>query len=321
MKRNSSAWLIIAIALLVVGAVVFLAAFACSGFSFNKLSSTKYETHTHDLTEPFDSISVKSSTADVVFEPCADGEARVVCYEEEKRMHTVEVREGTLVIEEVDNRKWTERIGVISFGSPKLTVCIPAGSYSSLSVSCSTGDVTVPADFAFGNAYLSADTGDINLFACDADNLEIKRSTGDILIEGCTLGEAKLNTSTGDVALRSAVVEGALNIGTDTGTIELTEVSCGSLETKSSTGSVTLARSVAFGALRIVASTGSVRFDGCDAAELYVETSTGSITGTLRTEKVFIAESSTGSVDVPDTTSGGRCELHTDTGSIRIGIG
>lgn len=61
-------------------------------------------------------------------------------------------------------------------------------------------------------------------------------------------------------------------------------------------------------------------FDGSDAAEIYVRTSTGSVKGTLLSEKVFITETSTGSVSVPKTVTGGKCEIRTSTGDIQIEI-
>lgn len=67
--------------------------------------------------------------------------------------------------------------------------------------------------------------------------------------------------------------------------------------------------------------TGSVRFDGADAAELFVTTGTGNVTGSLRSGKVFLAQSDTGDVEVPAATTGGRCKIRTGTGDIRIEIG
>lgn len=61
-------------------------------------------------------------------------------------------------------------------------------------------------------------------------------------------------------------------------------------------------------------------FNHCDAETIYVNTDTGSVTGTLLTDKVFIIETDTGSVDVPKSITGGRCEITTDTGNIRITI-
>jgi hypothetical protein len=40
----------------------------------------------------------------------------------------------------------------------------------------------------------------------------------------------------------------------------------------------------------------------------------------LLSEKVFITKSDTGRIDVPETVTGGKCKITTDTGSIRIYI-
>ena len=61
-------------------------------------------------------------------------------------------------------------------------------------------------------------------------------------------------------------------------------------------------------------------FDSSDAAEIFVKTSTGDVSGSLLTEKVFITDTSTGKVSVPKTTTGGKCELITSTGDIKIEI-
>ena len=63
-------------------------------------------------------------------------------------------------------------------------------------------------------------------------------------------------------------------------------------------------------------STGNVNFENSDAAGICVKTSTGDVTGTLLTEKVFTAETSAGSISVPDTKTGGKCEITTSTGNI-----
>ena len=51
-----------------------------------------------------------------------------------------------------------------------------------------------------------------------------------------------------------------------------------------------------------------------------MKTDTGDVTGSLLSDKIFFAESDVGSVDVPKTTTGGVCEIRTDTGKIAITI-
>ena len=72
--------------------------------------------------------------------------------------------------------------------------------------------------------------------------------------------------------------------------------------------------------MEIDRSTGDVELDGCDAGEISIKTSTGDVTASLLTQKVFLAESATGSVDVPRTTRGGTCEVTSGTGDIEITI-
>lgn len=66
--------------------------------------------------------------------------------------------------------------------------------------------------------------------------------------------------------------------------------------------------------------TGDIEFDGCDADAIYVKTDTGSVMGTFLTDKEFVTDTDTGSVDVPKSVTGGRCEISTDTGNIRVKI-
>ena len=63
-----------------------------------------------------------------------------------------------------------------------------------------------------------------------------------------------------------------------------------------------------------------MRFKNSDANDIFVETDTGHVTGTLLTDKVFITQTDTGDVDIPKTVDGGRCEIITDTGDIKINI-
>jgi hypothetical protein len=44
------------------------------------------------------------------------------------------------------------------------------------------------------------------------------------------------------------------------------------------------------------------------------------VKGSLLTDKIFVTQSDTGKVDVPETVSGGKCKVTTDTGDIRIEI-
>ena len=72
--------------------------------------------------------------------------------------------------------------------------------------------------------------------------------------------------------------------------------------------------------ISIQRSTGDVLLDSCDSYEFMIETDTGDVTGSLLSGKIFLARTDTGKVDVPDSTAGGKCEIYTDTGDIKITI-
>ena len=114
---------------------------------------------------------------------------------------------------------------------------------------------------------------------------------------------------------------GDVTVGVSTGEAELTDVSCRNVISTGTTGDISLHNVIASEKISVERSTGQVKFGGCDAGELYIKTSTGDVTGSLLTGKVFVTDTRTGSVDVPGTASGGRCEIRTVTGDIRIRIG
>ena len=302
MRNTAKLWLAAGAFLMLLGGVLFVGAMAASDWDLTGLGAARYETNTYEPGEAFDNISIGVETAEIVFAPSGDGRCRIVCYEAANMRHSAAVRNGTLVIGTVDTRKWYDYIGIFHiYEQPTMTVYLPQKAYASLKIAASTGDVAIPADFSF-------------------EALEISSSTGDVTVDAPSAGTLRLATATGRISVNSMDSEGDLELKTSTGTIKLTDVTCAGLSAESSTGTITLNNVTAAGAFRIRNSTGGVRFENSDAARISVRTSTGSVTGTLRSEKVFITETSTGKIDVPKTLAGGSCEITTSTGSIRIAL-
>lgn len=320
MKKATKAWLIAAAALIVTGCALFAGVMTTIGWNFTKLSTAKYETNVHEVDRPFSAIAVTTDTADVAFVLSDDGRCRVECREEENARHTVTVEGDTLTVKREDQRPWYDHVG-ISLGATKVTVYLPKTEYSALSVFENIGNVDVPQGLTFVDAEISVTTGDVRFFAAAQEKAKIKTSTGDIRVENISAGSLDLSVTTGKVTLSGAACTGDVTVGVSTGKAALTAVSCRDLTSTGATGSLSLDRVTATGRFSIKRSTGSVKMNGCDAAEISVKTGTGDVTGTLLTGKVFITATGTGRVDVPQTTTGGRCEIVTGTGDIRIQIG
>lgn len=280
MKTAIKVLLIVAASLAVAGIGLFVAALAIGGWSFSAFK-TEYEAVTYDVPQPFSSIAIDVNEHDVTFRPATDGKCRVVADEGEKVTHAVTVKDGTLSIAVEDGRKWYERWTFFAFESPKMTVYLPEKEYDALTVESSTGDVTLPADFTF-------------------DSVDVTLSTGDITVDGASVG--------------------ALSLSVSTGRTTVSDLTCRTFTSEGGTGDLTLKNVLVDGKMSIKRGTGDVDLQRCDAAELSIKTSTGDVTGTLRTPKIFFADTSTGRVSVPQTTTGGRCEIKTSTGDIEITI-
>ena len=300
MSKTIKKWLITAASLTALGFIILIGAMAALDFDFSKISTLKYETNTYEVNGDFDKISIDVNITDIVFAQSDDESCQVVCFEAEKVKHSVRCTNGTLTIGVTDNRKWYDYFG-ISFASPKMTIYLPKSEYASLLIDTDTSDINIPKSFSFNELEIESDTGNVDCMANVSDSIKIESDTGDI-----------------DISSVSSKCD--IDIKTDTGSIKLTDVDCTNFSAESDTGNISLVNVIAEDAIYVESDTGNVKLKNSDASKLSIETDTGNVTGTLLSEKIFIAKSSTGRVKVPDTESGGKCEIRTATGNIKIDI-
>ena len=318
MRKTTKVWLITAASLVLIGCILFVGVMSMLEWDFTKLSTTKYETNTYEVSEAFDSISINTDTADIVFALSDDGKCKVECYEGENTNHSVAVKNNMLVID-TNPKSWYYYIG-LSFDSSKITVYLPSTQYTSLQIDESTGDVKIPNEFMFKNADISLSTGNVHFCGSASDILKIKTSTGAISVENISVGSLDLKVTTGTVTVSDVNCEGDVTVGVSTGKTYLSDTRCKNVISSGSTGDISIDNVIAEEKFSIKRSTGKVNFIGSDASEIFVETNTGDVTGSLLTDKVFIIQTDTGNVNVPKTVDGGRCEIITDTGNIKIKI-
>ncbi len=273
-------WPLLATAMLLVGTVLFGGVMMRLEWDFTKLSTTEYETTDYQIREEYKNIDIQTDTADIKFVTAQDGTTAVRCFAEKLSPYEVFVQDDTLTIRVINHKKWYHYIG-IHFGTPRLTVTLPAKAYGRLSATLSTGDVSLPEGYSFESVAICTDTGDVTLRGLSADTMSLTTSTG----------ETKLS----DVICRNLISSG------NTGDLDMKNVRIGEMLTASR-------------------STGDIQLKLCDAEQMQLKTDTGSVTGTLLTPKSFRATTDTGSIKLPDTQSGGLCEITTDTGDIKITI-
>lgn len=319
MKTSTRVLLTISAVLVVVGIGLVVVALGMKHWNFSSLDGRKFETNIHEFTENITEVRFDTDTADITFAEASGSLIKVECYEPHKEKHIVTVKNGTLSITYKDNREWYEKIALFTTTSPKITVYLPKGEYEKLTVKEHTGDIVIPREFTFGNIIIKASTGDVECSASVTGTLEISLSTGDFSLKDMSAADMKLTTTTGKMNLTD-VKTGALTMKVSTGKSVLKNVSCDSIDSTGSTGNISMENVIVSGLLKIKRSTGNVSFNGSDAGEISVKTDTGSVKGTLLSEKIFYAKSDTGKIEIPQTLTGGRCSIETDTGNIKLSI-
>jgi DUF4097 and DUF4098 domain-containing protein YvlB len=331
-------FLIIAGAIALIGALIFIIPLAINGWDFSKVIKTKVETITHDVDEAYTGIRIASDTADIILEATDGGGTAVITLDSKLMYHEVKVVDGTLTIEIKDERKWYQTL--FNFSSTSITVKLPMGEYEALVITEDTGDITIAEGIAFSSSDLKLSTGDVYYKANTSGDVCIEMSTGDITVENATVGSLKLKATTGDVKITNVTSEGGATVNLSTGNITVESSSLGSFATTATTGDLTVSGGEVKGDISIIRSTGDtaltnlraatltlisdtgdVTFDNFDTTgNITVTTDTGDVKGTLGSEKIFIPRSDTGKIETPETTTGSVCKITTDTGDIIISI-
>ena len=336
MKKSTMIWFIIGGALILAGGMIFCIVMSNLGWDFTRLDTNKYETNVYEFEESVGQVKIDISAADITFKPSEDGKTKIVCYENTKIPYTVKLKNGVLKINEEDNRKWYDHIG-IGFNRTKIDVYLSVNNALKLEIDASTGDINIAKDFKLLNAEIDVTTGDVECLAYIAKNINIKSTTGDIKIVGTAAESIRLVNSsgivllentkcerlsvkgvTGEVTLKNALVEQHVYIFHTSGDVIMRNVNVGD-DTYIGTTTGDVAFYGGFGAdLNVKTTTGDVKLDNFDANEMNIETTTGDVTGTLRTSKFFMVDTTTGDVNVERYWRGHQCNIKTSSGDVSI---
>lgn len=300
MKTNKKIPIITAVALITAGLFITFGALAAINFDFTKMNTIKnFVTNTYDIDEPFIDISIDGTECDIRFFPSEDNSCHIVCKENDKIFHNVSVENNTLKVIRTDSRKWYEHIGIY-WGSAELDVYLPQTEYKALDISSVSGDIEIPDSFSFTKAEVHNTSGDVNFQASVKNDLFIKTVSGKIYADGAGAESLKIQSTSGKLHING--------------------ITAGNLEAQSTSGSITLSKVLVSGDMHMENVSGKVRLEDCDAGSLSIKTVSGDVSGTLLSGKKFVTETTSGDVNVPGSSSGGKCEVQTTSGDIDITI-
>ena len=310
------------IGVLIAGGVLTLAGAIVFGIgSAKEVKEEQLITHTYELELPLSNFDIDIETADLEFKPATDGKGLVVVEEKEKEYHTVIQEENTLFIDNIVTRKWYENL--LSFASKKMkiTIYLPTENitYNKLSITTSTGDITIPKEFMFENTSIELSTGDVNFSASSGTGLTIQASTGDLTVSDGEAGSLSLSTTTGKISVSNYNAP-EVEMSTSTGGLRIEHLRCNNINLGTTTGKVKLNDVISKEKLSILTSTGDIDIVDSDAGEVYMNAGTGDIDAIFLTDKIIVATSRTGHINVPHLANGGPCNVETSTGDINISI-
>lgn len=318
MKKSTKIWLIVAALLFVIGVMIFVGVMNMIKWNFSKLSNVKYETKTYNVEEDFTDICISTNTADVTFKKSENGKCYVECDETKKLHYSVEVRGNSLEIKLIDTRRWYNYISIFDDGANKVTLYLTESQYNTVKVSNNTGLVTLPDNFKFSNIDVNTSTGHIKCYASVTGDIKLHATTGHIFVSDITANNIDLKVSTGDIHLSNVSAANNIYVNVSTGDTLFENVSCEKLTSEGSTGWFSAINLTVNGKLDMERTTGDIKIDSLSAGEVDIEVDTGKVTLSLTKEMTVYAESDTGKVDIPREIRGGRCEIETDTGNIKV---
>lgn len=299
MKTAKKVWIIIAVSLILSGFVVFLAALVAMNFDLTKINTVDFVTNTYTPQGDFTDISIDGAECEVRFLLSSDGICKVVCNEGKKISHTVEVVDNKLVIERHDNREWYECIGIY-WGKMEIEIHLPKTEYTSLYLKSLSGDMLIPQEFTFQDAEIYTTSGNVDFNAKVSDNLLLKTVSGEICGKVITPKSLTVKSTSGD--------------------IELESIDCNTLNAETVSGEIDFSGILAGDKIEVKTVSGDIELDNCDANYLNLKSTSGEISGTLLTEKIFITDTTSGDIEVPRTSAGGKCEIKTVSGDIEFDI-
>ncbi len=304
--------LIFLIILAVIAIVGFISLMVISGFNLDNFKHVEKE---YLVGENFESLKLDLKGSDVAILPSNDGMCKVEFFENNIYSHSIEVINNELVV----GCKYKSKV-FISYKDTKITIYLPEKDYKTFNLTTGSGDVIVE-NFKVDELTITVGSGDVEVKKVDCNNISIAGESGDLELKNLDVNDAvSVSSSSGEVELSNISCFGNVAISTDSGEISVANVVCGGLTAECDSGDIELESVLANGEMAIETESGDVELSMIDAPSIDITTISGDVKGSLLSNKIFTVRSSSGNVDVPQTTSGGVCKISSRSGDVMITI-
>lgn len=190
-------------------------------------------------------------------------------------------------------------MAAMDFDFSKLT----AGSFA---------EKTSAVDGAFHSISVNGEECDVRLYPSESGDIHIYAAAPDSLLA---------RSGSGEITVEKVNAEAYILVKTKSGDIELSDARSKAVEIAAGSGDISLLHVIAEDNIRAESGSGDIKLKNSDAKELWIKSRSGDVYGTLLTDKVFLTDTASGSVSVPKSAGGGRCEIITASGDIDFTIG
>lgn len=288
--------IIIAVVLLAAGAVICGIAFAVNGTDI--IYTEKFEENTHAIEEKFTSVSISGGSGDIKILPSADGKCTVVSYDSDRVTHLIAVEDGTLSV--VRNYHRINNLSMLGKDDNGVIIYLPRGEYEAVKAGTESGDV-------------NADFGDSRF-----DKAECFSSSGDVHVENLRSGNLRAEAASGNVVIAGTEADSEIKAVCASGDITADKLTAGIIETETSSGDIVMENVSAESEITAGSVSGDVIIGCGGAGNVSVKTSSGEITVSDIKADGVSATSSSGDVEISDSSVSGDLHVRTSSGDIEI---
>ncbi|MCH5297384.1 MAG: DUF4097 family beta strand repeat protein [Ruminococcus sp.] len=320
MNKSKKISIIIAIILFVIGVIISACGLCSINFDFSTLNTMNTVTKTYTVDESFRNIHIEGAECDVRLMASNDDKCRVICNESDKISHSVSTQNETLTIKRIDNRKWYEHIGIFFWDNIEIDVYLPEIEYKELYIKSMSGNIEIPENFTFSKADVDSTSGDVSFLSNVKKEASIKTVSGDIYVGKSSAKKIDIHSTSGDLTISSINFSDEIKVKSVSGDIKLSNIECQNIISNTTSGNHTFSSVNAKNNIRIESVSGDVDLYQCDSETMNIKTTSGDVTGTLLTDKIFDIKTTSGNINVPQSDIGGKCEIRTTSGDVKLAI-
>ncbi len=304
--------LIIFIILVITAIAGFIALMVASDWN---LENFKYVEKEYQVEENFESIKLDLKASDVVIRPSNDEKCKVVSFENNIYSHSIEVINNELVV----GCNYKSAL-FFSYKDTTITIYLPEKAYKTFNLTTTSGDVKVE-NLNVDDISINVSSGDVEVNNVECNNISTAGESGDVELQNLKVGgDVSVVRDSGDVEFSNASCSGRVDVSTDSGDVGVENLVSEGFKAECDSGAVELESVLVNGDLNVKVESGDVEFSRIDALSLDITTTSGDVKGSLLSDKIFAVRSSSGDVDVPQTTTGGVCKITVRSGDVVITI-